>query len=498
MLHVLNAKEMKSADQTVINEFHVPSLVLMEKAALAVSGYVSDHFPTETKVGIVCGPGNNGADGIAVGRQLYDQGYAVYLYYACDPSKFSKDETEQKKMADAYSVPVTDDVTVLKDCDILIDAIFGTGLSREVEGEYALLIEDLNRMKGYKVAVDIPSGISSDDGSVLGTAFHADVTVTFAFYKTGQLLFPGRGYCGKVILCDIGISERAFQNKKPGYLALEEQDIFELLPKRKADSHKGSYGKVLVIAGSKNMAGAAALSARAVYRMGAGLVKIYSPECNRVILQTLLPEALLSTYEERFDESSLKDELDWADVVLIGPGLGTGTLQKKILTFAMEHAQMPMVVDADGLNLLSKDISLLKRPHMDLVLTPHLGEMSRLTDQPVSYIKQNLFQTAEEFSRENDVILALKDAVTVTAVPYMQSYINLSGNQGMATAGSGDVLSGIIAGLIATGTKASVAAPLGVYLHGKCGDLAKEKLGSASLIAGDLVTEIPNLFTSAT
>lgn len=493
MQHILNGKEMHSCDETLIREFKVPSLVLMEKAALRVYDYVLSHYTKESIIGIVCGPGNNGADGLAVGRLLFDDGYNVKLYLCCEKDKFSSDEKRQYEMALSYEVPFCSDILELKTADVILDAIFGTGLSREIDGHYKEVITTINEFSGDKIAIDIPSGVSADDGKILGCAIKCNATVTFAYYKLGQLLYPGKSYCGSVEKYDIGISKRSFSDKKMGALALDKEDISKLYPKRDGDSHKGSFGKVLVVAGSKNMAGAALFCAKSCYLMGAGLVKIYTEESNRQILQTSLPEALLCTYENRINEDELESALAWADVVILGPGLSEETLQSKIAKFVLDHVGGPMVVDADGLNYISKHKNLLKRPHMEMVLTPHLGEMSRLIDEPVSYIKENKLSVSEEFSIYNNVVLALKDAVTITARPYLQSFINMSGNNGMATAGSGDVLSGMIGGLMALGMKGEDAAPLGVYLHGLCGDAAAIKKGKASLMASDILEEIPFL-----
>ncbi|MCR4674236.1 MAG: NAD(P)H-hydrate dehydratase [Lachnospiraceae bacterium] len=491
MKHILNGKEMHNCDETIINNFFVPSLVLMEKASLSVCDFIKKKFSKESYIGIVCGPGNNGGDGIAVSRLLFDEGYQVKIYLCCDKTKFSLDEKKQYEMAVAYGVPFALDLRELQTCDVILDGIFGTGLSRAIDGDYKDIIETLNEFMAYKIAIDIPSGISADDGRVLGVALKCHATVTFAYYKIGHLLYPGKDYCGDVHLYDIGISEKAFDPGKTGALSFEKKDIKFFIPKRENDSHKGCFGKVLVIAGSKNMAGAALFSAKACYLMGAGLVKIYTDEANRGILQSSLPEALICTYESKLDEGYLQEQLNWADVVIMGPGLSTETLQTKIVKFVMEHVSVPMVVDADGLNIISKYKNILKRPHMEIVLTPHLGEMSRMTEQPVSYIKENAISVAEEYSRDNNVVVVLKDATTITAVPFLQSYINMSGNSGMATAGSGDVLSGIIGGLMALGVKGDVAGPLGVYLHGLCGDMASLKKGKASVMASDILEEIP-------
>ena len=492
MLHVLNGKEMHACDQKVISEFGIPSLVLMEKASLGVCSYIKEHFTKDSSIGIVCGPGNNGGDGLAVGRLLFDEGYNVKIFLCEESNHLSVDAKAQYKSAVCYGIPFVMYLEEIRDCDVILDAIFGTGLGRSVEGAYREIITSLNEFPGEKIAVDIPSGICSDDGRVLGVAVKCSATVTFAYYKIGQLLFPGRAYCGEVVLCDIGISAKMLEDKM-GNLSFEKEDLKEYLPQRTMDSHKGTYGKVLVVAGSKNMAGAAYFSAKAAYLMGAGLVQVFTEEANRIVLQSLLPEAILTTYDGKVNEDELTKAIQWADAIVVGPGLSTASTSVKILKQVLDLASVPVVIDADGLNILAEHKNLLKRPHLELVLTPHLGEMARLTGQPVSYVKENLLPLAEEFSRDYNVVVALKDAASVVAIPYLQSYINRSGNNGLSTGGSGDVLAGIMGGLMAQGLAGEVAAPLAVYFHGLCGEEGSKKKGKASLLAEDILGEIPFL-----
>ena len=495
MLHILNGKEMHACDEKLIFEKKVSSLALMEKASLCVFDYMKSICTKKDLIGILCGPGNNGGDGLAVARMLSDEGYQVLVYLCCEVDKFSKDEKVQYDSAVAYEVSFADSLEDLKPCDYLIDGIFGTGLCRNIEGKYKDIITAVNEFPGKKIAIDIPSGVFSDDGRVLGCALKCDATITFAFYKKGQLLYPGKDYCGETVLCNIGISQNILEEKM-GDLAFEKDDFMHFYPKRNGDSHKGSYGKVLVIAGSKDMAGAAYFCSKACYLMGVGLVKIFTHQSNKSALCSRLPEAILSTYENRLEEEALIRDLEWADLVVMGPGMSTEPIADKILKCVFDHVSVPMVIDADGLNLLAKHKNLLKRPHLEIVLTPHLGEMSRLVDEPVSYIKENLLSVAEEFSRDYNVVVTLKDATTIVARPYLQSFLNMTGNSGMATAGSGDVLTGITAGLMALGIHGEDAAPMAVYFHGLCGDYASREKGQASMMASDLLEGIPFILNS--
>lgn len=492
MQYLLNAKEMKQADQNTITVFSVPSLVLMERAALRVIETIEKEGIDDTKTLIVCGTGNNGGDGMAVARMLYLMGRKVTVYLIGNYEKCSEETKKQYEILNAYGIEVREGE--IKECGeqtLVIDALFGIGLSRDVEGKYEEAIEKMNAIEAKKLAVDIPSGIHADSGAVMGCCFYTDYTVTFAYNKLGICLYPGAKAAGKVIVSEIGITKESFLEKEPQVLALEKKDIVKLLPERRSDSNKGTYGKVLVIAGSKEMAGAAYFSAKAAYLAGCGLVKILTHEKNRTMLNEKVPEAILITYDEKeVEKETLIGAVHWADVVVMGPGLGTSKTAQLMLEATLMEARVPMVLDADALNLLARETELLKRVHTDLILTPHLGEMSRLVGKSVEDIKKNLLETAQKFAAEYHVICVQKDVRTITSIPYGKTYVNLSGNHGMATAGSGDVLSGLIGGLMAGGLSAERAAAMGVYLHGYAGDVMVKKTGYYSLMAGDILEGI--------
>lgn len=498
MEYLVHSREMKACDGNTISYYGVPSMVLMERAAL---GFVEALLARRASVGrvfVICGTGNNGGDGMAVARLLFLRGISVAFYVAGDKGRFSPEAKQQYEILGRYQVEELEALPDTGKCagaDVVIDALFGIGLSRRIEGDMADCIRWMNGCGGYKAAVDIPSGVSADDGQLLGCAFRADLTVTFGYRKVGMLLYPGADMCGEVVTCDIGIGEKSWREKKPTVFALTEGDCREHL-RRRQDSHKGTFGKVLLIAGSVNMAGAAVLSAKAAYHTGCGLVRVYTPEENRLILQTAVPEAILTTYpEKKPDMASLNEALQWADVIVLGPGLGTGESAHRIVENTLRNAAVPMVVDADALNIIAEQPQQLLKPHTELILTPHLGEMARLCSLAVAYIKENLISAAEEFAREYNVICVLKDARTVTSVPYRRTYLNTSGNSGMATAGSGDVLSGIIGSLIAQGVPCDMAAPMGAYLHGRAGDMGAATSGQHGLTAGGIVEALGKLWT---
>lgn len=486
MRYIVNSREMNLYDSRTIEEFHMPQAVLMERAALSFVETLRREKRNTSRTLVVCGSGNNGGDGYAIARMLMQAGNTVDVLEAPHTGKASVGNQLQKKIFLAYGGKILTEFPEGKSYTLVIDAVFGVGLSRSVEGEYASLIDRMNAMEGAKAAVDIASGISADNGNVLGTAFRADLTVTFAFEKVGCLLWPGNQYAGKVVVADIGITPDAFGERKPAVAALEDADL-SLLAARESHSNKGTFGRLLVIAGSPGMSGAAYLCAKAAYASGCGLVRIFTPEENRAILQTQLPEAVITAYSSKKAEAPLLSEaMSWADTIVCGPGIGTTDAAAGMVRTVIKNAAVPVLLDADALNVIAKDTNLLLLPHTELVVTPHLGEMSRLTGDSVAYLQNHLIEAADEFARQYNVICVLKDEHTATAIPYSQTWLNVSGNAGLATAGSGDVLSGIIGGLMAQGIRVEQAAPLGVYLHGKAGEAAGARRSMRGMTASDI------------
>ncbi len=497
MKYLVTADEMRRYDGNTIENTGIPACVLMERAALGALEAIEKHFKesmgepegagrAKKSVLIMAGTGNNGGDGLALARLLAERRYDVEVWCVGKREKASAQWRQQEGILRHYPVRMSGE-PLRGSYDALADALFGVGLSREITGEFARAIEQYNDMEGFKLALDLPSGIDSDTGEVLGVAARADATVTFGFCKRGLALYPGCGYAGAVTVADIGISEISFRGVKPGMYAYDER-AGELLPKRRSDGNKGTFGKVLLVAGSVNMAGAAVLAARAAYRTGAGMVKVVTPEENRTILQAAVPEALLETGEE------LAESLNgWADVVAAGPGLGRDERALRLLRQAVEGCELPLVADADGLNLLAENPGLWEvlarqgKEGRKIILTPHVGELSRLTGMPVDVLKRNLPKYGQELAGRIHGVVAAKDARTFTCGENTPVCINLTGNNGMATAGSGDVLAGMIAGLLGQGMNAFEAASVGVYLHGLAGDAVSRELGEHACTAGDIV-----------
>ena len=489
MQYIVTKKEMQAIDAYTMDKIGIPSAVLMERAALSVVEEIERLNVSHGRVLIVVEGGNNGGDGLAVGRILLERGYKVDIYYIGGFEKVSQGFQQQWSILHHMGVRFRKTIPN-KEYAVIVDGIFGVGLSREVQGVQKKAIEAMNHMDAIKIAIDIPSGIDATTGEVLGAAFYADYTVTFGLKKLGMFFLDGIDACGTVICRPIGFPAQAVAHVKPMIYAYDNSDL-DKLPKRVNNSNKGTYGRVAVIAGSKNMSGAAFLCSKAAYSTGAGLVKIYTHESNRTILQSQLPEAVMMTYDDYEGAlACIEDALQWATVIVVGPGLGVDTVSERMLYELLMNAEVPMVVDADALNILSNNIELLRTSSVQIIMTPHMKEMSRLIQRPVEEIAKNRFAIAREFAKKMQVTLVLKDAKSIATNGGQQTYMNLAGNNGMSTGGSGDVLAGIIAGMLAGGLTLADAARMGTYVHCRAGDLAAEHKGNYAMLASDIISYI--------
>lgn len=519
MRYLVTASEMRRYDANTIERIGIPGMVLMERAALAARERVlafCDASNTKVlnsgndcqvygegyqkkRVLVLVGMGNNGGDGLALARLLAELGIEVEVWCVGNIQKASAQWVMQQQILKAYDV-IWSEAPRYLEYTVLVDALFGVGLSREVEGEYRQAIESFNKLNGHKIALDIPSGICSDSGKILGCAVCADETVTFAFAKRGLYLYPGCQMTGEITVSDIGITKRAFYDAAPGMFCLEDER--EWLPKRTQEGNKGTFGKVLVVAGCKGMAGAAVLCARAAYRSGAGMVKVITDESNREILQSCLPEAMYGTYED------VQQGLEWADVVVIGPGLGrlkkSSEVFRQVITY--RNDDKPLILDADALNLLAEDKELYgpisEQVNRSVILTPHVGELGRLTGKTTEELKDNLWEHGRELAQCLHAVVVTKDARTFVCCEGLPVCVNIYGNSGMATAGSGDVLAGMIAGVVAQysrqkypGNPAFRAACAAVRLHAAAGDLVAKEKGEYACMAGD-IAEAASFVTS--
>lgn len=540
MRYVLDAASMKNVDSYSINTLGIPSVVLMERAALSVTEAIESKVKgnIHTDIICVCGRGNNGADGLAVARQLYLKGYNVDVYIINSHAS-TKEFDIQLNIIKNLGIECINSPDFSK-YGVIVDALFGNGLSRELAGEARIVVDTINKCStsvrsqytqnsdnnGNRlvVAVDIPSGISASTGVVMGSAVNADITVTFGFEKIGHILYPAASYCGKIIRKDIGFAQ--YPDMTRDIFTYDYSDISDMLPLRKPDGNKGTFGKALVIAGSRLYGGAAVLSSRAAARIGAGLVRTLTHISNRTAVITGNMECIVDTYdtdEECGDfvkntETLVDKCICWADVVCIGPGLSMEESAVKLVRSVSAKKNIKKLYDADALNIIAQYKIELDGSNDDVdyeaggnscnasykddmsdknvVVTPHIGEMSRLTGLDIAVIKNNPIDTARTYSREHNCVCVLKDARTIVS-DGERVYINMSGNDGMATGGSGDVLSGIITGLMAQGLTTFEASALGVYIHGCAGDEATLSNGKYSMVAGDIIDNIKNVLIKA-
>ncbi|MEF9840816.1 MAG: NAD(P)H-hydrate dehydratase [Lachnospiraceae bacterium] len=489
MRYLPNGEAMKLADTKTIQEIGMSSMVLMERAALKSVSIMERKKVDLSNVLVVCGSGNNGGDGFAIARLLQLKGKKVTTVFVGNQTSCTKETAQQMQILRNYGF-IIEHTIPQGEFSAIIDCIFGIGLSRPIKDQYYRIIEEINQKCSEKIAIDIPSGISAATGEVLGIAFQAHMTITFAFEKIGMVMYPGAQYTGTVMIADIGIPFHIFEENLDIFYTYDKEDLSKRMPQRTPDTHKGSYGKVLMVVGSKGMAGAAYLSSKAAYTVGAGLIIIYTHEDNRLILQQQLPEAIIRTYTV-YDEAKLEELLEWADVTVIGPGIGENNLALQLLEGTLRMGTTPCVLDADGLNLLSKNKQLWEYIKFgNYVLTPHMKEMCRLLNCSMKELQNQRFESVLELAETYNITCVLKDARTCVASKNHHLYVNTSGNNAMAKGGSGDVLSGIIAGLFAQKLSSHYAATVGVYLHGLSGDYARTQKGNYGVLASDIVESI--------
>lgn len=505
-MKVVTSEEMAKIDRLTIEHYGIPSMVLMERAAIGVVKHVFQRNPEN--VIILAGPGNNGGDGIAAGRILKNKVRSIKIFQLFPDEKLSGDCKAQLEIAKKFGVSLIQDYPSDEDiarADTIIDAIFGTGLKRPIEGRLAEFIEKLNSLNKFTVAVDIPSGISSDTGEVLGIAVKSNITVTFGLPKIGHLLYPGRDFAGKVFIEDIGFPEELLVSEDLKISTIERDFVRALIPPRPAYSHKGRYGHVFVIAGSVGKTGAGMMTARSALRTGSGLVTIAVPQVLKDVFQSKVLEEMvlpLPCTESTLSIQALPEIINFinekADVVAFGPGIGVNKDTEEILKEVILNCPHPVVIDADGITLLCGIKDFLKNARSEIVLTPHPGELSRLINVSVKDIEKSRINIAQAVAEEFNVVLVIKGVPTVVANPEGRVYLNTTGNPGMATGGSGDVLTGIIASLIGQRLSPFYASTAGVYIHGFSADIASRKKGFHGLIAGDIIEALPQAFIELT
>lgn len=480
-------EEMRYFDEKTIKEKGICAITLMERAAKAALTHLKSSFDT-TRVLFLCGSGNNGGDGFAMARFFADEGGKCEVCYL---GKMENGKPDTGAMSSACAAEYAllpsgvklSDTPCLDGVSAVVDAVFGTGLCREIGGHIAEVLTAVRASSLPVLAIDIPSGIDASTGAVLGVALPATLTVAIEAIKAGHLLFPGTLLCGKIEVVEIGI------DIEDTCLSLLEKSDISLLSPRPCRSHKGTFGRVLIVGGSPDMSGAAHLAAKAAYRAGAGLVEMLVPGENKTVHQILLPEAIITTYHEKNAATQMEAALCRADAVAIGMGLSQSNTAAALVEVALRDSSKPILFDADALNLIAARqelLALLYARHAPSVLTPHLSEMSRLSGKAVSLIAADMRKSAVDYASATGATVVLKDARTVIA-DGEHAYLNTFGNNGMATGGSGDTLAGIIAAFLAAKEPAPLAAAIGVLAHALAGDVAKEAHGAHGLMASDII-----------
>jgi hydroxyethylthiazole kinase-like uncharacterized protein yjeF len=503
MQPLFTPEQMRGYDRRAIDEFGIPGIVLMENAAIQALNVIESEFGDVEllTVGILCGPGNNGGDGLALARQLFLRGADVEVWLFSDPNNLTGDAKQNYIAAKALDLPLIEvdsaDDLEFSSYDLVVDALFGTGMARAPEGLFAEAIRTLNQMEIPVLAIDVPSGVDAETGKDLGDALDATFTVTFQCGKPGLFLPPGRDRAGEVTVVPISLPLSTEDLLSADYFVPELDDLAALFPERRRDSHKGNYGKLLIIAGSRGMGGAVRLAASAALRCGVGLCVAAVPESVRAevarqpeLMTVVLPETATGHLALAALEN-LKSFVEWADVIAVGPGIGqeneTGKLLEKILACGK-----PLVIDADAINLIAAQ-SLTNKLPKHAILTPHPGEFARLTGSTAESQFDRIF-AARNFARQHDVVLHVKGSAAVTVEPSGKAYINTSGNPGLATGGSGDILTGIIGAFLCQGIPPVAAAWGGAYMHGFAADIAADVIGEVSLLPSDVISHLPSAF----
>jgi len=484
MKRILTAEQMKRCDSYTIDTVGVPSRELMQRAAESAFREIMSGGFDLAKVLCICGTGNNGGDGLAVAMLLQSAGVNVE-FFICGNEKRMTEECRYR-----YNEMFRKGITEQTDLDLdgvtlIVDAVLGIGLSGDVRGVAADVITAVSESGIPVASLDIPSGINSDTGAVMGCAVKAELTVAFARLKPGHLLYPGRLHCGKTVVSEIGIGEDGIADDPEKVFVPEDIDILRMIPKRHPHSHKGTYGRLLIVAGSEGMCGAAYLSALAAYRSGVGLVEVFTPKVNVTVIQTKIPEAIVTGWEGH-PVKLLRERLRCADACVIGPGLGRSSDAIGFVEEAL-GSKVPMLIDADGLNIISEsdDLKEMLRDRKEVtVITPHLGEMSRLIGTDVKSIDCDPIRYASGFAKEYGVICVQKNSVTAVS-DGTNVLLNPTGCSALAKGGSGDVLSGVIGAFLAAGNDPFDSAVSGVYLHGRAGEIAAEELSEYSVLATD-------------
>ncbi len=510
MKYIVSSEEMNLIDKMGVEDYSIPSLILMESAASKCYEYFNQNYDIKEEIFLIfIAKGNNGGDGLALARLLALNGARVKLISIYNNPPTSKDFQINLDMVnsldiDIYHNPSSKLLEALIDASsLIVDSLIGTGLSRDLDSKLISLVNLINNSNKPIISIDIPTGINSNSGRIMGAAIRADKTLTFEYLKLGHLIYPGRKYTGQVKTFKISLPKDLHKKLGVKSFTLSKADAGKLIYKREKNSHKGSHGKLGIIAGSPGLTGAAYLTAQAAHRSGSGLTSLFIPSSLNEIMESKLTEVMTIPVEDHglsiFTETGLDKvikNLKAKDVCSLGPGIGTDKRTSQFIYQLLENIELPLLVDADGLNILADKLELLKSYDYPKILTPHPGEMSRLLDQNLTSILDDPITAALELTKRTNSIVVLKGSTSIVTSPDGDIYFNTTGNPGMASAGTGDVLTGIITSLLGQGYKPYIAAVLGVFIHGHAGDLASRDLGEYGLVASDLIDYLPLAFKS--
>ncbi len=517
-LRILTTAQVRALEAAWIKNCHENwGMVLMELAGLGASKLLLELMEgMPAAVTVVCGRGNNGGDGLVLARHLYRTGLDLEVFILGNSSNLSKDNEINRDILASMGVEINylneNNLELLNNAILqtsaIVDSMLGTGIDREVDGLYATVIDMINESGRPVLAIDIPSGVNSDSGQIMGRAIQAAATATFGSIKPGLLCYPGAAHAGEIRVIDIGLpmpenlpeelQDSLPQLAIPRWWLATVYDIQENLPERPADSHKGSFGQILLVAGSLGMAGASVMAAKSSLKAGAGIAVLAS---SKSLLHNLPPEEIIyrgvsETESGSVSLSSLAElelEMERAQIMLIGPGLSSNAETVQLVHELVRKVRVPCVIDADGLNALAQNPKILSEAEGGFIFTPHPKELARLMGLTVKEIQSDRIRSAQEAAKRFGAIIVLKGAHTVVATPDDDVFIIPTGNSGMATAGSGDVLSGVIAGLLAQGMRSTWAAVAGAYIHGAAGDLAAAELGEDGMLASDIMNSVPHI-----
>jgi NAD(P)H-hydrate epimerase len=504
---LVTAAEMRRLDELTVRRYGTPGHVLMERAGSGATRVLLEQFPhvRRQRVVVVAGKGNNGGDGFVIARLLRRKSVRAEVVLLDKSTEVTGDAARMLKALRRIRVPVVEVATnkdlpklsaKLAGAALLVDAIFGTGLNATVDGRYAEILHLMNASGVPILAVDMPSGLDADLGTPLGVAIQAEATATFGFAKVGQVIHPGVEHVGTLAVVDIGIAPQAVAEVQPRTRLLDGDEVAPLVPRRAPEAHKGSCGHVLVIAGSRGHTGAALLAAHAACRSGAGLTTLAGPASLNAVYCGGVPEVMTAPLHDvdgllEFNEAEMRNLLHGKTAVIVGPGMGTHGAAETLVRFLLAEVALPMVIDADALTCLARDLSLLKGARAHALLTPHPGEMARLLACETAAVQADRVGMARSFAAAHGCVLVLKGARSVIAEPGGAVSINSTGNPGMASGGMGDALCGILGGLLAQGLTPADAACLGVYLHGEVADHVAATRGQVGLLASDVIGGIP-------